>query len=360
MKSISFILILISLIHLLAPGVAAQTTNSKPLYGLDLLALPKYDDVALKAFPKGWALGAFANTFGDALPAIEAIVKTGKTPLVRVHLSWDDNHNYGNDQLATIVREARRYQRLAVKYPGTRFELSPFCEHNLSNPDKYLDVVAKEAPSCFPVNTPWRGALSKKYKNETHGDKALGGRYNFSFDGSACVDADVTTVKLAHAKADVVFFWTYQFNLRLDANDNTPRSQRKGVPTTKLISSIVYLAKDKGQTRIPTQYIWKSHAEQNQAPVPEARALKPVLIAPVKASAFELVTSTGKVVASLPYYGTYGDPKLNLHRYYLGSGFGYEISEKAIALQGSPTLRLKAQGRIVGTVNPAFRDGSFR
>lgn len=353
---------------LLLARAAIAETGQKVMFGLDFLGLPKYPAVAAKEFPKGWALGAFAKEFGDALPTIQKIVATGKTPLVRVQLLWGGSgHSYSDNDIPAIIKEAQRYQKLAVKYPKVRFELSPFCEHNVPNPDFYLKIVATSAPACFPVNTPMHGAYSKKYKNETHDtDKALTGSYNFSFDGAMCVDADVTKAKETHGNAEVFFFWTSQFNLRLNTNDLTPLPARKAVPTAGLIQSVVYLSKDKGTTGLPEHYLWKSHADQHNAPVPEARALKPVLIAPVKADKFELVATNGKVVGTLSYYGPFAEdnPAVPRYRYYLNE-FGYQVAQKASKLQGSPVLNLrpvsnKVAGGVVGKLNPAFREGKFR
>lgn len=327
------------------------------MYGLDFLGLPKYAEVAKDEFPEGWALGAFAVTFGDAYKAVEAIVATGRCPLVRMQLLWSDSHTFGDSNIPEVKKLAAKYNQMAAKYPNVKFELSPFCEHNLKNPDKYLDITKLAAPLCRPVNTPWKGAFSTKYKNESHGKNSTPkGARNFSFDGYMCVDSDIEDYKKKHASAEVFFFWTSQFNGKKNDKDNTPRPQRKAWPTSELIDSVIYLHRSRGKTGVPKKYIWKSHADQHETP-PESRALKPVLISPVKASKYELVASNGQVVASLKYYGTYEG---GLYRYYLMQ-YGYQVSEKARRIQGGdPVCSLRVNGKVVGWVNPAYRDGTYR
>lgn len=328
------------------------------MWGLDFLALAKYPDVALREFPKGFALGCFANTFGDALPAVEKIVASGRCPLVRVQLLWSDTHFFSLADIPKAQEEARRYERLAVKYPKTRFYLSPFCEHNIPNPDSFLDLVAPNAPSCSIINSPFKGANSAKYKNEHHGiGPRPKGPYTYSYDGTSAVDDDVMARKRQHRRSEVFFFWVPQFNLRKKTKDPTPRADRKAVPTSDLIDSLIYLKGNAGVgIKLPPNYLWKSHADQHTAPVPEFRASKPVLICPLKAERFELVASNGQVVGILPYSGPFADGR---HRYYLGS-FGYHVAEKAIRIQGSPVVQLRVNGKIVGNINPAFRAGNFR
>ena len=328
------------------------------IWGLDFLALPRYADVAVREFPAGWALGAFANTFGDAFPVVREIVRSGRCPHVRMQLLWSDSHSFSMADLPLAISEAKRYNKLAGNNPKTKFELSVFCEHNIPNPDPWLDQVAAAAPNCRIVNTPYKGALSRKYKNEVHGSHPRPkGPYNYSYDGTSAVDADVMADKRQYRNSEVFFFWIPQFNQRKNATDPTPRPQRKVIPTSGQIDSVIYLHNNAGGgISLPTGFLWKSHADQHLEPFPEPRASKPVLICPVKADRFELVADNGQVVDVLPYYGPFADGRF---RYYLGD-FGYQVSEKALRIQGHSVLQLRSGRKIHGKVNPAFRAGNFR
>lgn len=326
------------------------------MWGLDLLGLSRFEQTAVNEFPEGWALGAFAVTFGDALPSIRKVIETGRCPHVRVQCLWSDTHSFGPSDIHTLTAIARRYEKLSTRFPSVRFELSPFCEHNLSDPDHYLDIVKQEAPSCFPVNTPWQGALSKRYKNEVHGDHARPkGRYNYSFDGTSAVDADVQKFKRQHDSADVFFFWVPQFNGKKNSADSTPRPERKAWPTPALIDSVIYLHNKRGKVSFDAPRLWKSHADQHDVP-PEPRALKPVIIIAEKVPELVLKASNGQVIATAPYYGPFSGGG---HRYYLGD-WGFLVAERAIRIQGSPVVQVCAKNKVIGTVNPAFRAGTFR
>lgn len=313
--------------------------------GLDFLGLPKFKDVAVKSFPKGYALGAFATTFGDAYTSVEAIVKTGRCPVVRMQLVWDDNHAYGDKYIQQIKTLSKKYNKLAIKYSNVKFFLSPFCEHNLKNPDKYLDIVQQNAPICTPVNTIWKGKLSNKYINEIHSDNQIiddeGFGYFFSFDGKSCVDADVMKVKKLHEEADIFFYWSARFNGKENDADKTPRPQRKKWPSKEYIQSVIYLAENnKGDVELPKKWLLKTHSEKED---------KPVIICPLKAPKLELMKDN-KIVDILYYYGTYLDGR---HRYY-SKKWGYQTSQKY------GICEVWGNGKKIGTLNPAFREGEYR
>lgn len=319
------------------------------MFGQDYLAGAKYQDVILKTHPEGWAAGFFAKTFGDALPVVDKLLSTGRCPHVRIQLLWSDTHSFSDKDIPDIKKEAARYEKLRQKYPHVTFELSPFCEHNLSNPDKYLDIVKESAPSCTPVNTPWKGKLSIKYKNEVHGyAKKPNGKYNYSFDGTSCVDADVTKLKALHSSSDVFFFWDAPYNLKYEDTDKTPRPKRTYKPSRELLESIIYLSTDKGNTSLPKNWLYKSHSETK--PTPDPRRDKPVFIIPIKAKEILLKKPSGEVVEKLLYYGTFSDGR---YRYY-AKNWGYKIARVC------DLCDVVVNGKIYGRIDPGFRDGQFR
>lgn len=327
-------------------------------FGIDYLGLPKFSDLAIREHPEGWAAGCFAVTFGNALPHVDRLLATGRCPLFRVQLLWSDSHTFGASDVRQVKVLSRQYQALAKKYPAVEILISPFCEHNIREPDKFLDIVSNEAPDCAPVNVPWNGGYSTKYINEVHGTKAppkVGKQYLYSWDGTSCVDGDVERSKAIHAGSEVYFFWHPAMNGRLNTNDKTPRPQRKAWPTSELIDSLIYLKNDGSGARLPRNYLWKSHADRHMTP-PEPRAYKPVLIAPVKADRAELVADNGQVIAVSSRSQPFNDGRF---RYYFGE-YGYQLAEKAMRIHGKRTASLRMGGKIVGVVSCAFRGGSFR
>ena len=319
------------------------------LFGLDYLAGAKYRKELLAAHKPGFAAGFFANTFGDVWPTIDALAKTGKCPLIRVHGVWSDTHTFGRESLNLAVREARKCRQYAARYPQIEFRYSPYCEHNL-NEKEMLAVMHEVQQAAGPVrlvNTPWRGAILKNFINEVHGDHPTpAGEYFYSYDGTACVDSDVEMFKAKHSKADVFFFWTYQLNLKYNEKDTTPRPLRKVIPPVKLLKSLNALAGPKGECSLPKQHLFKSHAEQSDWDG-DKRSSKPCFITPVKAEKLTLV-SKGKVLATLTHYGQFVDGR---ERYY-ASVYGYEISTEPVEIR---------QGKkVLGVVNPAFRQNDYR
>lgn len=337
--------------------------------GLDLLGGAMFPDIALNEFPAGWALGIFAEEFGDAAPLVRKIIKEKNPPLVRVQLTWSRNkHIYTEKHLAAARRSAAVYERIAIANPNVKIELSPFCEHDLSNPTPWLDTIARIAPHCEIVNCPWRGALSRRYKNEIHGTQIPPdrGNFNYSFDGTGCVDVNYPAFAKRYAKAETFFLWTYQFNgNRNDAQKDDhglplpyiEPTNREFWPTKKLMPAVRYLArKEKGEPELAATTTYKSLSDQI-TPIPGARDLLPVIITPVKALAINFVTTTGEIVATAPYYGPYRDGR---NRYYAPQ-MGHRLAELARRKQGgNPLLTLNAGRIILGTVNPAHRQNEYR
>jgi hypothetical protein len=330
------------------------------MWGLDLLGLAKYQKVAVENFPLGWALGTFSSTFGDALPAVEAIIKTHKCPRVRLQLSWLNNHAYNESHLPMVIKEARRCKPLIEKYPKIQWRISPCCEHKLNEKlaRKFRDEVQKVLPSVFMINCPMKGgAVLKDSANEVHGAgaKPLKGRFDFSFDGSDSLGADVETVKKRLMGAETFYFWTTQWNLRKKVADSTPIALRKAGPTKELLELVIFQATEKGKDSLGKSHTWKPGAEQHDVP-PEPRAFKPVFITPAKAERIELVADNGKVVLKSGPRMTFHDGR---YRYYFNE-YGHRIAIKAAKLQGHPILSIRAGGEIIGRVNAAFRAGDFR
>lgn len=313
-------------------------------YGLDLLAGAKYPKVAAQSLPKGWALGLFDNTFGDSMPAAKRAIKQG-CEHIRVHLLWSDSHTFGDKDLPTINKLAKRWEKLAKQNPEVVIELSPFCEHNISKPDKYLDAVQAVAPSCVPVNTPWKGGFSKKYKNEIHGSthKKPSGPYNFAFDGQNAVDSDVEAIKKKFGDAEAFFFWHPRFNLKWSMKDTTPRPKRTAKPSKKFVNSISYLATDKGATSIPKSWLIKSHAEKHDAK--DLKGDKLLIISPIKANAITLKRG-GKVIATLKYFGTFD-----------GGGFRYYSTKMGFEIG---VVEVWIGSKKYGVINAGFRSAPYR
>lgn len=330
-------------------------------FGLDFLGLAKYADIAKREFPQGWALGAFSNTFGNALPAVESILNTGRCPEVRLHLWWEDDHKLKPDTFKKIEAEAKRVGAFYAKFPKILCKVSGFCEHtlNLGQATELRDLVVKNMPPhVIYVNSASSGATLPNCINEIHGNRTRipSGSFDYSYDGQSAVDAPNTMDKNKYGKAGTFYFWIPQFNGRLKMDDPTPRPQRKAWPVSQQIDGAIYLSTEEGSDiKLPKGWIYKSYSDQHTTP-PAGKDQKPVWICPIKAPEILLQTRNGQVVDRARYYGTYQGGG---YRYY-GSDWCYLTAEKARRIQGDPLCEVFIGGKKVGVVNPAFRAGQFR
>jgi hypothetical protein len=338
------------------------------LYGIDYLGGAKYQRLILDEHPSGWAAGFFVQPelFGDPAPVIRTLAGSGRCPLIRINLAWSDEHIFNESDFPGIVVRAQRYTKMANRYPNVRWYFSGATEHQLNA--QLAKKLANQVLSVMPanaiyVNNPWggRGELitGNRIINEVHGTKehAPKGPFFFSYDGSSCVDDDVELRKRKMKDAEVFFFWHPACNGRLTTQDKTKRPDRQAYPTNELLDSMIYLHNSPGVgINIPDGWIWKSHADRHKTP-PEPREYKPVLLSPIQANRFELVAENGQVVAASAPAEPFKDGGW---RYYFPD-FGYNLAEKARRIQkGNPVCSLRANGKIHGKVNPAFRAGTFR
>lgn len=333
------------------------------MWGLDYLGGAKYKDLIVKEHPEGFAAGIFLQVdgFGNALSTIDALLATGRCPRIRIQLIWKDDHIFGEADINEAVKRFRTLFPLIQKYKKVEFQISPWCEHRATF--QLIDRLFKALTAICPtgvelVNTPDKtGALYPSLLNEfhSHTEKPRSKNYQYSFDGRACVDADVESYKKNYSNAKTFFFWDCRFNGRWEDNDKTPRPLRKGWPDSKHIDSVIALHKPKGKTKLPQNTIYKSHSENKGTGDP--RAEKPVFITPIKSKEVLLRANNGQIVETLKYYGTFEGGR---HRYYSPS-WGYEIANKARRIQeGDPVVDVVIDGVKVGRINPAFRDGSYR
>jgi hypothetical protein len=334
------------------------------IYGLDFLGIARYGKVARDEFPQNWTLGAFSfvDGFGDALPAIDGVLATGRVSVCRLQLAWDDDHKFSRSDRERIKKEAERCVKLVDKYPNVKWYFSPCCEHELREADwEYIASGVLNAignRQVLLVNSPnvRKGFVSRKHLNEYHGaDKRprAGGRYAFSFDGTNCVDADVESYKRNYKDAEYFLYWSCQANGRLKAEDKTPRPKRKAWPTSRQIDSWIYLSNAKGATKFSELY--KSHSDQHTVP-PSGKDQKPVFIIKAKVSEIVLKTRNGQIIDRARFYGSFTGGG---YRYYC-TDWGYLLAEKAKRIQGDPLCDVFVNGKKVGVINPGFRDGKYR
>jgi len=337
------------------------------MWGRDYLGGANYGELIIREHPEGWAAGFILNTNdpkwpkSNMWPVIEKLAATGRCPRIRVHAMWEDNHQYNPGKHDRIInRELLKTLAMRDRFPGVEWEFSPFCERGNSSGNELFKKLAASAKGLTLVNSVYKSDLvfQATVKNEVHGPTPKPrGAYNYSTDGSSAIDIDIESLKTTHKDASTFYFWVPQDNGRLNTNDKTARNARKAFPFTgEFMDSIIFLSTAKGKTNLTSQHIYKTHADQHSSPEPEPRAGKPVLITRVDSRRVDLVADNGQVVGSFGRTGKFTDGR----PLYRGTTFGYLLALKAIRIQGHPVVKLVADGKVIGTINPGFRDGSYR
>lgn len=337
------------------------------MYCIDYLAGAKYPEIVEREHPDGFGAGFFLKLFGKAIPLGKRLIRTLRCPRERFHIVWDDNHKYipaRDDPI--IIKGIRELNELKGEFSNIDIQASPFCEHNIERDPlrRLMEKIEKVNHGLTIVNCPLNGAILPGYITEIHGKlKRPPGLYQFSYDGLAQVDSDIEAFKAFHQNALSFFLWEPRLNLRWETNDTTPRHQRtdpRRKPDSKLLDSMIIQAKAKGVTGLPPRYIYKSHSE-NKGPDKnnhlDPRAEKPVIISPIQTSKIELIASNGQVIETFSYHSRYTDGR---HRYY-SDEWGFELQGKAMRIQGgNPIVRVREKDKIIGTINPGYRENEYR
>lgn len=328
---------------------------------------------SLDVFPMGAALGAFAQTFGDALPAVKKFLDSGKVSAFRLQAWWSDSHKIA--PIDFLKKELPRWEALAKQYPQVRFYISHSCEYSeqdIKEIRKRVVLVQALCPSCEVVQTPMHSPVVKDVGLvEQHGTKSKPKPGHIvSTDGQAIFDQDAEKWQTLHKDALINFLWAPRFNLR-EAHNTLPPPARTAFPTKKDILSVVRLMHSPGVAPTPVfeanvvklkrPELWKTHAEDQQGNT-DARANRPLIILKKKSKFVEIVTFTGQVIGKLTYFGPFGE---GLYRFYAGYAggiglYGYEIGEKAKEVSGSEFVWIKQGGKYYGPINPAFRQPFYQ
>lgn len=330
------------------------------IWGLDYLGGATYKRVILNNHPKGWAAGFFGKTFGNAYPTIQALSKTKKCPLIRVHAVWEDNHRYDPDKHDRVFKnQLKRLINVAKKFPSVHYEFSPFCEHTIGK--NMLTKIFKDLKKIIPkditnisfVNCPWTGDFiygDPMIKNECHGKNKVPtqGKYNFSYDGEDCYNSNVEADKDKHSnRGDVFFFWTVSFNLKKNEKEKltvAERMARDYRPNADNVKQCIMFSNKKVKDTVPSTWIIKPMSEN----VSDAKSNKLLVISPKKGTTM-LLEKNGKKVATLSRFTPDYDGKARYYGFYAGYTYGNDAYD--VRLDG-----IKLQPKI----NPAFRGGKFK
>lgn len=328
-------------------------------YFLDELAAPRFRKTRKKSHPKGFGSGCFLEAFGNGFPVVGDMLARTTEPFHRFQGIWRDNHRFGKKEFDLAISFGKKLNEMVSHY-GKPVYYSPWCEHGESGNaiKQLLDTLKPFTPNLKLVNCPNKGGpILSGYDNETHGDWTPNGITLYSADGQSSVDTDIEARKRTCKKLGVKYFgfWDANFNLKKEDKDSTPRPERKVRPQPHIFKALAYLANDKGDTHLPSHWIYKTHAEQHNNPE-SPREHKPVLICPVSGDYADLIACNGKRVARLERRGNYTDGR---PVYRIENKVGFQLAEKAKKLAGCDLVSIKINKKEYGAINPAFREGSY-
>jgi hypothetical protein len=321
-------------------------------YGPDALGGKHYQRALLRSLEPDSAVGIFLRTFGDSRKTVVALAQSGKVAELVVHLApFDNTHRYEFAKYGPQVKaDAAWLEGVAQQFPGVRFLLSAFCEHNHSRA-KMAPLFAEIktlAPSCLMLNSIWKGEecpgtiteihlensrLKKKPKNE----------YTVSFDGFGgdgsgdMPDADVSAILANYSDARHIRSWNFRFNGKFGHKDDAPVSQRKHWPDVRYLRGHAAMMKEReGAVTWPAKALYKPFADDHGAGGKDNKAMA---ILPRKRPRVGVFDSQGHKIATmarlLPDHA--GDPKGA--RYY-SRLYAYQLGDLAEERTGSRQIRI--------------------
>jgi hypothetical protein len=282
----------------------------------------------------GTMVGLFGDkTFGPgALPALETLLKTGKVSAFRVHLFWTKHADPPN-AIESIRRAASDVERLHARYPGVACYVSPVCEYDQRNAgtvQKWAMAAKSAAPSCQVVLTPsGSGATPPGYPIERHGSAVRG--WGTSTDGNSIWDAD--SAKVRNSGSEYALAWWPRCNLSTSVPKFPPSSRTAQTSKADIQQGQAVMKAPppkppitmrppgcRSVRELTGKELWKTNAEDSGNGDP--RSNKPLLISRARDTTLSIVSSDGKGIGCLKYYGTYSPYGPNWFRHYAGSCHG--------------------------------------
>ena len=336
-------------------------------FGIDYLLAGKYPEVVIENHPKGWACGFIWDVDGSPKTdkVIDKLLATGKCKITRIHLSWRDDHNFGESDVTKAVAKAKEVDFIVKKYQDVTFYVSPWLEHKAKI--ELVQKLQKQVSAVLPSRVKYvnsfisGGAYLPGVINEVHHTFSVPkGTYLYSDDGRSALDADVQKLKEVHSKAVIYFFWDASNNSRYAVDDPTKRPDRKLKFPPQLIESFVLMSKPKGKTSLPAKDLYKAYAEAepvgNDHSKPISRSWKPLFIIGQKADSI-ILKAKGQVVAVFKYEKPYLEPNKYVYR---STDWGVDIAKRILKLKENTLANVWVNGKEIGKVNVVFRENLYR
>lgn len=251
----------------------------------DYLGAPKYIKAMLAGHKVGCAGAIFYRTFGHGKEAATKMGRSKKFSHIPIHLaSFDGTHKYPvSKYLSQIKKDAKEIEAIAKRFPDTKFQISPFCEHmhKASVMTPIFEEIEQIAPSCGLINSimfghggdeiPWitteihlEKFILKKPKNKSYIVTADGFGGNGSGDFS---DTNIQKLMEFYSDAEQFGWWNFENNGKYSHDDESSVNKRKNWPNVHYIKGHwMQLKPREGSITWDKNNLYKPFADDHDGP----------------------------------------------------------------------------------------------
>lgn len=280
---------------------------------------------------------------------------------------WRDLHDFKGEDVPFILKLAKKLQSL---YNGKPIYFMPFLEHteDAETMKELFASIKNVAPNLFIVNNPANfggrtGEYLQGHINELHysakpkGKKPDQGLMIYCFDGVNCADADFQKWR-DEAEGSLMFgIWWAVYNVKNNSNESTPRPKRNSYPLPEHYRQAEYMLENpKKKTNFKKIELYKSNADRHKPGNQDPRADTPVFILTTNGKQVTVKDVKGNKIFSADNKGSYHDEDRWIYRPSVYK-WPHQWAKFAVRRSGSSVCSVWLDGKKIGTVALAFRDG---
>lgn len=352
--------------------------------GIDFKAAHKRARMVFDNVPVETPIRVLGNTFGNAKPFVEELVKRGYLDIIYDSV-WRTDHAHGTAEYSLAMMDLEWLNGLK-KTPEQQLYFCPYLEWSRIKsgvPVNHFKDFVKIADDCiYIVNNPLRegrwlnmeGVINCRHHENypTGGD--INGYHGFhihSEDGADTKNADLQKKQNQARKrgAGIFLDWVCEDNFKTDKQNlprNHPEYEQAPEPkdrdprnmTADLLKAQVFRCERRGRHK--GQGVWKAYAEHKNTP-PTSRELKPAYLSGEYYDEVYITNIEGKAKNTLTYAGKEHGVGRHVWRY---GKYGYEKALSNLRQTGKPTSilwgRRGARKYKLATLNSAYRLNDYK
>ena len=337
-----------------------------------------YESAVIKAVPKSFRVAVLLK-WGkkDSLKTIENLARAGFAGIDVGLAAFDYSHRYPLTLVPGVLKDAKRIEALAAKYPRVEFRICPFWEHNHKKAD--IESVFKKliaaAPHCKMLNVIWKGSETSLAATEIHlpdskpKKKPLLPGYTVCTDGFGgdgkgnIADADVQAILARYSDAECHSIWSFGMNGKFGYKDLRSIDERDDYASAEYLSGHIKLLgpREGVAPGVVKGQLFKAFADDHDAPDSDSKDNKFLCIFSAKGTA-EVIDSKGKVIEKLqrvlPDYKSNDD--LNGCARYYSKRYAYQLADIARKNTGSNMIQVRVGKSVTKPSDGRFRSGRFK